>query len=329
MTMAGHPGEVLSLDQAATSGYRQDQWEELLSNSLAGISVRILDETPTRPFQAMVRRRRIDDLALVDVECDRCTGFRGAPHIARTDRDFVAVLIVRAGSELVTQGDSRATMGPGDVAVWDSQHPVKFTVRRPLSKRNLLVPRAALEEVSGRIWMAGGVVLDSNAPATKLLSGYLDLLSTSLDQLTPSAVSAARNATLDLLVGAVRPGRTDVEAMAANPALRAAMEAWIDRHLAIGDITPTAIAEAHAVSVRTVYRVFEATGETVGAAVRVRRLARARAELSSFYTPIAVIARRWGFSDPSHFARAFRAHYGCSPSDHRATILSQSSSSPS
>jgi AraC-like DNA-binding protein len=32
---------------------------------------------------------------------------------------------------------------------------------------------------------------------------------------------------------------------------------------------------------------------------------------------IAAIATRWGFADSSHFSRAFKAHYGSSPTDYR------------
>jgi AraC family transcriptional regulator, positive regulator of tynA and feaB len=51
----------------------------------------------------------------------------------------------------------------------------------------------------------------------------------------------------------------------------------------------------------------------------VRRLARARGELAARGEPISVIARRWGFADSSHFTRAFRTHYGTTPSDYRAS----------
>jgi AraC-like DNA-binding protein len=71
------------------------------------------------------------------------------------------------------------------------------------------------------------------------------------------------------------------------------------------------------VSIRTVNRVFSATGQTVGEVVRARRLARARAEVTASDRPISEIAHRWGFSDTSHFSRTFKAHYGYSPTDYR------------
>ena len=54
--------------------------------------------------------------------------------------------------------------------------------------------------------------------------------------------------------------------------------------------------------------------------VRVRRLARAREELTETAQPVSVIAHRWGFSDTSHFSRSFKAHYGSSPTDYRNAV---------
>ena len=90
------------------------------------------------------------------------------------------------------------------------------------------------------------------------------------------------------------------------------MDRFIERHLLDDALTPAAIATAHGVSIRTVNRVFSATGQTVGEAVRVRRLAR-REDLTRSDRPISMIAHRWGFSDTSHFSRTFKAHYGSSP----------------
>ena len=64
-------------------------------------------------------------------------------------------------------------------------------------------------------------------------------------------------------------------------------------------------------------RIFNATGQTVGEVIRVRRLARAREDLIDSDLSVSAIAHRWGFSDPSHFTRSFKAHYGASPREYR------------
>ena len=58
-------------------------------------------------------------------------------------------------------------------------------------------------------------------------------------------------------------------------------------------------------------------GQTPARHIRRRRLARCRSELmmaTGREKAIAQVAHRWGFHDPSHFARLFRREYGVAPS---------------
>ena len=293
-----------------------DDWQRMLSAT--HLPWRVSIPAPDKPaFEAWVRRCWIDDLALVDCECSPCSGTRQRREMAETDGEFVVVLITRAGRETVSQGTSEADLKAGDAVAWDSTKPARFTVWEPLSKRSLLIPRAAFDEVSGRACMTGGVRLDGLAPATRLLTSYLDTLSHALPDLNSSSINAARNATLELFMGALRTDGDVPTTSTARPALRAAMDRFIERHLLDDAVTPAAIATAHGVSIRTVNRVFNATGQTVSEVVRVRRLARAREDLTRSDRPISMIAHRWGFSDASHFSRTFKAHYGSSPTDYR------------
>jgi AraC-like DNA-binding protein len=226
-------------------------------------------------------------------------------------------MIVGAGVETISQRRLEVTMTPGDVVAWDGTQWNRFTVAESLSKRHMVIPWTALDEVGGRAWMNDGVKLDAAAPATRLLTTYLDTLSQVLPGLDSPAVSAARTAALVLLVGALRADSAACSAETVRPALRASIERYIERHLLAGTVTPAAIASAHWVSIRTVNRVFSATGQTVGEVVRARRLARAREDLTDSDRSVSVIAHRWGFSDTSHFSRSFKAHYGSSPTDYR------------
>ena len=93
-------------------------------------------------------------------------------------------------------------------------------------------------------------MLDGLAPATRLLTAYLGILSHALPDLNPSCISAARNATLELFMGALRADGDVPATSTARPALRAAMDRFIERHLLDDALTPAAIATAHGVSIR-------------------------------------------------------------------------------
>ncbi len=297
---------------------REEQWEQVLSATHVDLSVRVSPDRPSKPFEASVRRQWIDDLALVDAQCDPCSGTRGKALIKGADIDYVVVLINRGGRESVSQDDTATEMHPGDAIVWDTTRPVRFQVWEPVVKRSLFVPRTALDEVGSRGLGIAGAVLDGTEPATELLTSYLDVLARTVDRLSPAAVAAARNATLDLLSAALQPSQLEEPRSHGGPALRAVVQQWLEQNLGRLDLNPSTIALEHNLSVRSVHRLFEETGETVGSFIRIRRLARARTDLATTLDPIAEISHRWGFYDASHFTRAFRAQYGLAPSHYRA-----------
>ena len=100
-----------------------------------------------------------------------------------------------------------------------------------------------------------------------------------------------------------------------------AIKAHIDAHLADRDLGPEAIARSQFISLRYLHKLFAREGVTVSRWIRARRLERCRRDLQDpalAHEPILAIATRWGFASASHFSHAFRAEYGCSPSDLRA-----------
>lgn len=293
------------------------QHSELDEEPFDGVTPR-RSEPPSRS-RSRLRRTRIDDLVLTDDENSPAFG-RNRSDVGTTGAsEYVAVFVTQEPAlepEEPEHEPRTAPIAEGPL-VWDAPEPGRFAVWTRLTKRTLLIPRAALTQVSNRNWVVNGVVLDGSAPATQLFTGYLELLARTATTLSPLALVAARNAALELFIGALRPAALAEIGPPPGEALRATMESWIARNLRSTDLTAAAVAAAHGVSVRTVHRVFGDVME-MGAVVRRFRLARARSELSVRAEPISVIARRWGFSDSRQFSEAFRAHYGITPSAYRA-----------
>ncbi|MEU2351118.1 AraC family transcriptional regulator [Modestobacter sp. NPDC049651] len=108
---------------------------------------------------------------------------------------------------------------------------------------------------------------------------------------------------------------------AVDAALEVRITLYVDAHLGDRDLTVERIAAAHAVSVRHLYDVWARAGHQLTPAqwIADRRLQRAREQLAVDPGGVAVVARRCGFPDASHFSRRFRQAFGVTPTEWRAT----------
>ena len=82
------------------------------------------------------------------------------------------------------------------------------------------------------------------------------------------------------------------------------------------DLTPAQVAAKAGISVRTLHRIFQETGETFWSWIRDKRLERCYADLTApplSKRTITEVAFRWGFNELSTFDRNFRKRYGSSP----------------
>ena len=104
-------------------------------------------------------------------------------------------------------------------------------------------------------------------------------------------------------------------------ALRARIRAYVQQHLTDRSLTVERIAAVHNVSVRQVYKLWAVDNELPLAEwIMSGRVDGARRELGrpdADAVSIAVVARRWGFADATHFSRRFRLAYGMSPREWR------------
>jgi AraC family transcriptional activator of tynA and feaB len=308
---------------------RTDAWRTVIAETHLPWEVRVAE--PDRgDYDARVRRRRLGDLALIECACQPCSGFRGGRQLRNTAGEYVSVLVVVSGSEVVSQQDRQVMASPGTMLLWDSVRPADFAARTTLRKQTLLIPRNRFAVLFPRPEsVIGQQPLDSHAG--RLFRSYLRFLTEHGPPLDGVAATAAGNAALELLTAAVRPATT-VSPSTLHVATRARVNDYIERHLAEPGLSPRQVAVANCMSVRSLYLLFEKDGDTVSAHIRLRRLARSRADLIRLgeASPITEIAFRWGFSDAANFSRAFRRQYGQSPTEaRRARFTTETSTSGS
>lgn len=122
-----------------------------------------------------------------------------------------------------------------------------------------------------------------------------------------------------LISSAAADERYAVEALADTLLLR--VQAFIRARLTDPHLTPEAIAAAHHVSVRHLYKTFSAADLRLEQWIIWLRLEGARRDLAgpqARHRTIAGVARHWCFPNASHFTHRFREAYGVTPRDWQA-----------
>ena len=165
----------------------EESWARMLSDNHLEWSLEELLWTQDT-FSASVRRRAIGDLVLVDCDCDPSVGRRRPRELARTDDAYLVLLMTLSRSEVVEQAGAQSRLVPGSAVVWDSEEEAMYAVEQPLRKRSLVLPKAALAEVGVRGHLQTGRVLDHTSPAMRLLSDYLEAISSGIDDLPLGAI---------------------------------------------------------------------------------------------------------------------------------------------
>lgn len=283
---------------------RFDAWCESLSLTHLEWSV---GARRVRDYHAEVHESALGAARVVRCACDPLDGRRERGEIARTSGAYFGVLLVMRGEETVSAGDGAARLGAGDLALWDSERPCAFSVHERLEKISLIVPKARLDRVVPDAEQYVGRIAGVRSAAGALAVDQLVSLARHAPRIGEGASERVLDASLELLgaaFGAVAPA----------PSRTARIRGWIEARLEDPALSPTNIASAHGLSVRTLHAWFQAEGLSLSRWMLATRLERCRRDLlRRDGTPITEIAFRWGFRDAAHFSRAFKRAFGRPP----------------
>ncbi|HEX6519736.1 MAG TPA: helix-turn-helix domain-containing protein, partial [Streptosporangiaceae bacterium] len=235
------------------------------------------------------------------------------------ESNLLVVSLQLAGTATHTQVPGRL-LDSGDLFVTNLWRPYEY-VDNGGESAGFHIPLNRLGLPHDYATRAGQVIHSS--PLAGQLQWHLQILFRDAGTISrgPAASTVAR-ATIDLVRAALisaageEPFRRDDP----EPDLTTVVKSYIARHLADPGLGAERIARAMFISVRQVYKLWEAEPSPLGQWIVERRLEAARQELASprrRNQTIAAIARRWGFADSTHFSRRFRQAYGMSPREWR------------
>ncbi len=305
---------------------RLELWHDVVCRSLVS-----LDLAPAEPewFTARLTTEELGRLTVVDLASQPQDVFRTRRLIATDTERYFKIAIVLDGRCVVSQHGREALLGPGDLVCYDTAAPYEFHIDRPFRLGVFMLPETGAQH---RLRGFGTMTATRIRPEEGLgivASPVLRQFITGIGKYGGAGSAHAGEAVVDLLAGLVaeRVSR-EADEDAARTASLVRVHRHIELNLADPDLSPAGIAAAAGVSLRYLYKLFAGEGTTVSAWVRNRRLDQVRRDLRDprlAHCTIAGLAARWGFPEPAHFSRAFRASEGVSPQEFRRAALGKKS----
>jgi AraC family transcriptional regulator, positive regulator of tynA and feaB len=244
---------------------------------------------------------------------------RTPAKIARSAESMFVLLQLRQGHMHLAQGDKQVRVDTGQSVLINATEPYMLECPVPTSALALRLPEPWLSR-----WLP-----DASRHALHLFQaeGWNAALNAALASLDPNgcdALALPKGAVAEQLAAllALAVGRDAI--FTPDYRLIEALRRTLRERLHEAELSPSAIASRHRISLRRLHYAFAAERTTFSAALMQLRLERARQLLSEprlTTLPVAEIAARCGFADPSHFARRFRQAAGLSPLAFRASVL--------
>jgi AraC-like DNA-binding protein len=299
---------------------RHEYWRQVVVGALGPLDLRInggLDERD-RLMLAEAGAVRIGALqAGQPAEIDRTPR-----HLSTSDPDLCKIDVLADGSGVVAQDGRQARLSRGDVTLVDLTRPAYWRMS-PARIVAVVFPRCLLPLRAEQVARLTAVRIPGNRGAGALVASLAGQLAAHIDQFGPAEAARLGTAMLDVLAVALAARLGTDRAVPADTRQRALLHrihGFIDERLADRELSPGTIAAAHHISVRYLYKLFEAEHTTVAGLVRQRRLDRCRRDLldpTLADRPVSAIGARWAMPNPAHFSRLFRAAYEVSPAAYR------------
>jgi AraC family transcriptional activator of tynA and feaB len=253
------------------------------------------------------------------LEADTQLVKRTRAKIGRTPTPMFMLMQLRVGHVRFQQLGTEVRVGPGECVLIDGTEPYELECPQPTKAMALRFPAdwlrrwiAQPERYAAHLLTGGGW---SSALCATVAS--LDINSCEHLALPADALAESIATLLKLAIG------PETETSSQRPILFNELLRTLRNRLHEPDLSPPAVAAEHGICTRSVHYVFAKAHTTFVERLMELRLERAHEMLSDaqlFDLPVAEVAARCGFADPSHFARRFRRRFWQSPLQFRGSL---------
>jgi len=304
---------------------RHDAWRSVVCDTLGPLDFR---SDPDTPLRGEIAAGPLGPVSVGRVKTSTPHSVHRTPGLIRRDSpELYRVALAMSGHACLRQDGRDARLAPGEFAIYDFTRPYELAYQSGVQLAVFSFPREMLALPMDLAARLTAVPVSPDEGAAALAAPLLRRVALDLDSYQPASAARLSAVVMNLVTTAVAERADQAGSLAAEPreqALLLRIHAFIEQHLGDPGLAPGVVATAHHISVRYLYRLFEAQGTTVAAWIRRRRLERCHADLADpalAAVPASALAARWGLPDPAHFSRLFRRAYGLPPAEYRRACL--------
>lgn len=311
----------MKIEYFSTHGLPLDKasrvWQDRVSQTLFDLNI---DNPKHNPyFSATLENWPLAHLSLSRICSDPARYTRTEAHIQHATQEELLITLNNRHPVQFQQLGREITCHTGNFLLELSHQPYRFISNLPLDVYVLKIPKAILKSHLCQPERYAALEFNSCSGMGHLFRRHLLNTVALLDSLNHNEAALIEQQLLQLFVHAV--SRDDRVLHSSDSAIRAAhllrIEQYANAHLEHNDLSCEHVAAACGISVRYLHLIFKDTGHTFSDWLRQCRLQTARRQLQSphFNRSLAQLAHSLGFTDQSHFSKAYRRHFGESPRD--------------
>lgn len=293
----------------------QERWAELTCENFLELDCRATSHQPFH-FSALIARFSNSLVAEMCLSESRVTRRRATAE--KSDKGYFKLLWQLSGRGRIRQGQQDSDLQPGNWTIYDTAREYTYESSDRARFMVLLIPQEERMGWTPAVSSLAGRAIPGGGAAHIVLSGLAGMLrdGTPLDD---DSQRTLQDSTIALLERALLGHHLEKSGSATGghaQKLQRVREYILD-HLSDPRLTPEAVAHAFSMSRRSLYNLFLLGDETPRAFIQQARIDRSARMLESPCArelPLVQIARACGFSDQSHFTRAFHARFAVAPS---------------
>ena len=315
-------------DEAQSVGDRNAIFSELINANFCQCEAKA--DTGAPDFDAQLKNVKLGQITVMHYQGGGLQkAHRTSSHLKYDETDEMWLYLPITASIDMTHAGRHTVIAPGTFAfvslttpftglLYSNEHADYQTI-------HVRVPGPLVRERFGRIDDYYNQLVDLRPGAGRVMTSLLQTVLSEADHLSEPQAKVLGNAVVDAICSAAHDALTEHDFRQSQgdrrlAAVRERVQDYITANLSNPELSTVQIAERCGISVRYLHAAFEPTDWTVAGYVRELRLQKCRAALREpemACRSVTEIAYAWGFSDASHFSRAYKQRFGVAPSQDR------------